>query len=212
MLSGMHHRRLQAALFLTTVLTSTGVHAGQWSYSLGGGSASGYASGDYVRFGATGLVAGSVGWQWRSRIALRAELSYAHYSALAPIVFADGSVPSPEWGVSLVPFSLGAVGYLRGEESPTPFVEVSPTLVWSQWYLDGTGSYDFDFSGFVPGLKAGLGLHFPVSDQLRIDMGMSYLVSGSGQVKAQGMRNLSAQDRFDGFGQFVPFGRLTLTR
>lgn len=193
---------------------STGSEAGALSYSVGGGYVPRYSSGDYIRFGATGLTAASAGWRWNSRIALRGSVEHLSYESPAPVYYilpAYGPTPPPTvWGVSAIPVSVGVVGYLRGGERVTPFAEIAPALVWTHWVVDG-GYGDSEFTAVVPGLSAGMGMHFPLSPQLELDVGILYLFSGSGRIQSEDMRALAAQERFDPLNQASPFAQLTLT-
>jgi hypothetical protein len=188
--------------------------AGALSYSIGGGYVPSYTSGDHLRFGATGLTAASAGWRWNSRIALTGSVGHLSYESPAAVYYilpALGPPPPPTvWGVSAIPVSVGVVGYLRGGERVTPFAEISPALVWTHWFVEG-GYGNSEFTAVVPGLRAGLGMHFPVSPQLELDVGILYLFSGSGRIQSQDMRVLAAQERFDPLNQASPFAQLTLT-
>lgn len=193
---------------------SVGSEAGALHYSIGGGHVTQYQSGDYIRFGATGLMTTSADWRWNSKMALRGSVGSLSYRVPGPPILISmsmyGPTPPPiEWGVSAIPVSVGVVGYLRGDERVTPFAEVSPTLVWTRWFVDG-GFRDSEFTEVVPGLRAGLGMHIPLSPQLELDVGMHYLLSGSGRIKSEEMRGLAAQERFDRMNQAVPFAQLTL--
>lgn len=208
-------RTFAACLTLVGMLVcSAGADAGALSYSLGGGYVQSYRSGDNIRFGSTGLTAASADWRWSSRLALKASVGYFGYSAPAPVGFFTGLEPSPQhvtWGVSAIPASVGVVGYLRSEGRATPFAEVSPALVWTRWFVEG-GYAGSEFTQVVPGMRASLGVHFPLASRLTLDAGMLYLWSASGRIRAEEIRGLAAQERFEGLNQVAPFAQLTLSR
>lgn len=207
---------LSAVLVAAVILASSATcEAGRVFYSLGGGSVSRYESGDYIRFDATGLAGGALGWRWSQRVSLEIDAGYLRFTGAAPIFYTYPALgplpPPPQWAVSVFPLAVGAVGYLRGEGAITPYAAVSPALYWIRWSLDEGGPFPSDFTRLVPGLRAGLGQRFPIGNRLRLDLGAVYLLSGSGRIASPQMRSLAAQDRFAGLNQLVPFGQLTLT-
>jgi hypothetical protein len=207
-------RPLGAGFTLIGLLACSAVaDAAALGYSLGGGYVQDYRSGDFIRFGATGFTTVSVDWRWIPRLAFRASVGYLRYSGPAPVSYSTGFGPSPglvTWGASWFPASVGIVGHLRGEGA-TPFVEVSPALVWTHWFVHG-GFGDSEFTEMVPGVRAGLGMHLPLSSRLALDAGMLYLWSASGRIRSEGVRVLAARERFSGLNQATPFAQLTLSR
>ena len=59
------------------------------------------------------------------------------------------------------------------------------------------------------GLKAGLGGRVAIFENGRLDLGVLYLLSGSGEIEDRAVRD--ATGRFDGLTEVVPFARLSIT-
>ncbi len=185
---------------------------GSLTTGLGVGWAGRYASGDYLGFGQTGVAAASVGWRWTPRLVVRAHLAYLRYHGPAPEFYVIAPSPGPpmrarEVSAEFLPVALGVALYARPGGNLSPFAEIAPALAWTRWSLTGT---DPGFSGYEPALLAGGGLRVPWSHRACMELGVRYLLVGSGSIRSADMRRLAGQQRFERMSTLMPFAQLVL--
>lgn len=176
--------------------------AGSIAYSLGAG---------YVDESPNGLGLASLGVSklaWR-HFEVTADVTYMHFDrGTVSIRCFDGPCPQPHLKTSVIPVSIGLVGYLRGPRRSGPYGEFSPSLVVNRWSTEG-GAWNGRFTNVTAGLKVGLGGRVAIFENGRLDLGVLYLLSGSGKIEDRAVRD--ATGRFDGLTEVVPFARLSIT-
>ncbi|HEY3217222.1 MAG TPA: hypothetical protein VGK93_12095, partial [Candidatus Eisenbacteria bacterium] len=111
---------------------------------------------------------------------------------------------------SLIPVSLGLVGFLRGPRRSGPYAEFSPSLCVNRWSMEGEAGSG-QFTKLTAGLKLGLGGRLVINENGQIDLGVLYLLSGSGDIENERIRSLTVEQRFDGLKDVLPFARLSIS-
>ena len=197
-------------VLLLSVLCSLGSwfapasHAGPLRYSIGAGSVGG---GDQ----STGLVSFGL-----------SKLAFPHLEVTIDVAymrFAEGSFgnrctggpcPSSDLESSFIPVSLGLIGYLRGPKQSGPYGEFSPSLYVNKWSMEGAAGSG-EFTALTAGLKVGLGVRLAISENGQFDLGVLYLLSGSGDIDDDSIRAFTGVERFEGLEKAVPIARLSLS-
>jgi len=172
--------------------------AGSIAYSLGAG---------YVDESPNGLASLGVSkLAWR-HFEVTADVAYMHFDkGTVSIRCFDGPCPQPHLKTSVIPVSIGLAGYLRGPRRSGPYGEFSPSLVVNRWSTEGGA---WNERSVTAGLKVGLGGRVAIFENGRLDLGVLYLLSGSGAIEDRAIRD--ATGRFDGLTDVVPFARLSIT-
>ena len=174
--------------------------AGSIAYSLGAG---------YVDESPNGLGLASLGVSklaWR-HFEVTADVAYMQFDkGTVSVRCFDGPCPQPHLKTSVIPVSIGLAGYLRGPRRSGPYGEFSPSLVVNRWSTEGGA---WNESKVTAGLKVGLGGRVAIFENGRLDLGVLYLLSGSGEIEDPAVRD--APGRFDGLADVVPFARLSIT-
>ncbi len=179
--------------------------AGSIAYSLGAG---------YVDESPNGLGLASLGVSklaWR-HFEVTADVAYMHFDR-GTVSFGrcfDGPCPQSHLKTSVIPVSIGLTGYLRGPRRSGPYGELSPSLVVNRWSMEG-GAGNGRFTKVTAGLKVGLGGRVAIFENGRLDLGVLYLLSGSGEIEDPAIRDATGRRRFDGLTEVVPFARLSIT-
>ena len=176
--------------------------AGSIAYSLGAG---------YVDESPYGLGLASLGVSklaWR-HFEVTADVAYMHFDR-GTVSFRcfDGPCPQSHLKTSVIPVSIGLAGYLRGPRRSGPYGEFSPSLVVNT--TEG-GAWNGRFTNVTAGLKVGLGGRVAIFENGRLDLGVLYLLSGSGEIEDRAVRDATGRHRFDGLTEVVPFARLSIT-
>ena len=176
--------------------------AGSIAYSLGAG---------YVDESPNGLGLASLGVSklaWR-HFEVTADVAYMHFDR-GTVSFRcfDGPCPQSHLKTSVIPVSIGLAGYLRGPRRSGPYGEFSPSLVVNT--TEG-GAWIERFTKVTAGLKVGLGGRVAIFENGRLDLGVLYLLSGSGEIEDRAVRDATGRHRFDGLTEVVPFARLSIT-
>ena len=171
-------RFLSATILLAIAACATSASAGTWS----GGGTVGYALGtpsfrshdferaNEVSMPGTSLCKVHVERDFNRHISLLGQAMYIPYRS------------SQEGKVQHVPLSLGARYSLfaKDQRRGGPYIEVSPSIVWSHWRVPGFGWHEE--SGINPGLIAGFGVHGRPLGGLGMDVGVRYLLSDNGKT------------------------------
>jgi len=189
---------LVVLLFDATVSSARSI-----AYSLGAG---------YVDQPPYGLGMASLGLSklaWR-HFEVTADGAYMHFDRGTVIIGRcfDGPCPQSHLKTSVIPVSIGLAGYLRGPGRSGPYGEFSPSLVVNGWSMEG-GPGNGRFTKVTAGLKVGLGGRVAIFENGRLDLGVLYLLSGSGEIEDPAVRD--ATGRFDKLTEVVPFARLSIT-
>ena len=175
--------------------------AGSIAYSLGAG---------YVDESPNGLGLASLGVSklaWR-HFEVTADVAYMHFDrGTVDFECFDGPCPPSHLKTSVIPVSIGLAGYLRGPRRSGPYGEFSPSLVVNTT----EGGWNGRFTKVTAGLKVGLGGRVAIFENGRLDLGVLYLLSGSGEIEDRAIRDATGRHRFDGLTEVVPFARLSIT-
>jgi len=178
--------------------------AGSIAYSLGAG---------YVDESPSGIGLASLGV---SKLAWRhfegtAEVAYMQFDR-GTVSFRcfDGPCPESHLKTSVIPVSIGLAGYLRGPRRSGPYGEFSPSLFVNRWSME-EGTWNESSTKVTAGLKVGLGGRVAITENGRLDLGVLYLLSGSGEIEDRVIRDATGRHRFDGLTEVVPFARLSIT-
>ena len=174
--------------------------AGSIAYSLGAGYVDGPPNG-LASLGVSKLA-------WR-HFEVTADVAYMHFDrGTVSFECFDGPCPQSHLKTSVIPVSIGLAGYLRGPRRSGPYGEFSPSLVVNRWSMEG-GTGNGRFTKVTAGLKVGLGGRVAIFENGRLDLGVLYLLSGSGEIEDPAIRD--ATGRFDRLTEVVPFARLSIT-
>ncbi len=175
--------------------------AGSIAYSLGAG---------YVDESPNGLGLASLGVSklaWR-HFEVTADVAYMHFDrGTVDFECFDGPCPPSHLKTSVIPVSIGLAGYLRGPRRSGPYGEFSPSLVVNTT----EGGWNGRFTKVTAGLKVGLGGRVAIFENGRLDLGVLYVLSGSGEIEDRAIRDATGRHRFDGLTEVVPFARLSIT-
>lgn len=178
--------------------------AGSFAYSLGAG---------YVDESPNGIGLASLGVSklaWR-HFEVTADLAYMHFDrGTVSFECFDGPCPQSHLKTSVIPVSIGLAGYLRGPRRSGPYGEFSPSLVVNRWSMEGS-PWNGRSTKVTAGLKVGLGGRVAIIENGRLDLGVLYLLSGSGEIEDRAIRDATGRHRFDGLTEVVPFARLSIT-
>ena len=177
--------------------------AGSLTYAVGAG---------YVEHSrnATGLFSFGVSKFAIAHFEVAADVAYLHYTNTVRGTCIGGPCPPSDLETSFIPVSVGLIGYLRGPKETGPYGEFSPSLCVSRWSAEGRGGSE-KFTNVAAGLKAGLGMRFAINESGQLDLGLLYLLSGSGDIEDAAIRDLMEAERFDGLKNLVPFARLSVS-
>ena len=177
--------------------------AGSIAYSLGAG---------YVDESPNGIGLTSLGV---SKLASRhfevtADVGYMQFDR-GTVSFPSfvGPYPQSHLKTSVIPVSVGLAGYLRGPDRSGPYGEFSPSLVLNRWSMEG--AENGRSTKVTAGLKVGLGGRVAIFENGRLDLGVLYLLTGSGEIEDPAIRDATGRHRFDGLAEVVPFARLSIT-
>jgi hypothetical protein len=177
------------------------------------GSIAYYHGAGYVDESPNGLGLASLGVSklaWR-HLEVTADVAYMHFDrGTVSFECFTGPCPQAHLKTSVIPVSIGLAGYLRGPRRSGPYGEFSPSLVVNGWSMEG-GAGNGRFTKVTAGLKVGLGGRVAIFENGRLDLGVLYLLSGSGEIEDRAVRDATGRHRFDGLTEVVPFARLSIT-
>jgi hypothetical protein len=69
------------------------------------------------------------------------------------------------------------------------------------------GTWNGRSTKVTAGLRVGLGGRVAIFENGRLDLGVLYLLSGSGEIEDRAIRDAIGRNRFDGLTEVVPFAR-----
>src|SRR5262249_8409513 len=146
------------------------------------------------------------------------KLAWRHFEVTADVAYMDfdrgtvsfecfdGTCPQSHLKTSVIPVSIGFAGYLRGPRRSGPYGEFSPSPVVNRGSMEG-GTGNERSTKVTAGLKVGLGARVAIIENGRLDLGVLYLLSGSGEIEDRAIRDATGRHRFDGLSEVVPFAR-----
>ena len=178
--------------------------AGSIAYSLGAG----YVDESPYGLGLSSLGVSKLAWR---HFEVTADVAYMHFDrGTVSFECFVGPCPQSHLKTSIIPVSIGLAGYLRGPGRSGPYGEFSPSLVVNRWSMEG-GTGNGRSTKVTAGLKVGLGGRVAIFENGRLDLGVLYLLSGSGEIEDPAIRDATGRHRFDGLTEVVPFARLSIT-
>ena len=178
--------------------------AGSIAYSLGAG----YVDESHNGIGLASLGVSKLAWR---HFEVTADVAYMQFDrGTVSFECFDGPCPQSHLKNSVIPVSIGLAGYLRGPRRSGPYGEFSPSLVVNGWSMEG-GAGKGRSTTVTAGLKVGLGGRVAIFENGRLDLGVLYLLSGSGEIEDRAIRDATGRHRFDGLTEVVPFARLSIT-
>jgi hypothetical protein len=188
------------------LLASPNSGADPLTYSIAAGHVPGIGN-------STGLVSFGLSKLVMEHFEVTADFAYMHSLpttvGLRCIQF-GAPCPSSEWEISYIPVSLGMSGYVRGPGQSGPYAELAPSLYLIRWSMRGSAGSG-NATAFTPGLKVGMGARIAITEKSRLDLGILYLLSRSGEVDTEMGPYWSGGMPFEGLKEVVPIARLSVS-